>query len=1145
MSEERGTLRLIAEHLVGAVAPLHFAFRDVDSFRTLMGRLGWDALELPPAYTAIADKAQAAIDAVEALAGDADLAAIFAVIRKVGDLYRDISALSVAPPGVDAGEFLSEIGRRLFEYLLLEYLRNRLPRLLMIFEAIGVVAYEDKPPAGEGPGHTRHRFNWDAIPERLSDVRLIAADVYGWGADQLNFVKIVEIFSELCIALDLHVSIDRVGEKLSDAYLALATAPPKDSIRVAFTAALFDMTVNNEAHEVGFRVLELPAEGSALPGLIIQPMVPQGLAERVELAPNLAFNVRGGTDLAHQFGIVLRPGEIAVRYPFAPGATLPSAGFGVSLSYDGAEPFLLFGNPQGTRLEGKKTKISADLDLTQGQLELKGGVEPDDLTLVLKAADLDGFLGELLGSNDRAIPIVLGAQWSNRTGFNFTGGAGLEISTHPHLSLGPLRVECLDLAIKSTFDLGHPPDLKLQVGTELAGVIGPITFSADGLGVTLSVVFAEGNAGPFDIDYSFTPPKGLGIAVDAGPISGGGFLSFDKDRGRYAGAVELDVFSTSLKAIGFVETKLPNAARGYSFLILISTEFKPIQLGLGFTLNGVGGLIAMHRRLDVEALRAGMLAGSVDDVLYPKDPIGDAPRIISELAVLFPPAPNHFVFAPTALIGWGTPTIVRAELGIVFEPPSPLRVTLLGLISSTLPTEEVAIVKLHVAVLGKIDFVRLRLAIDAKLYDSNVAGYPLTGDMAVRVVWTFPPAIVVALGGLNPHFKPPPDFPALDRLTIVLGTGDNPKLTCQAYLAMTPNTLQFGVRAELYAAAAGFNIRGWVNFDCIIQRFPFSLRADIAGDVAFRRGERVLASVHLEASITGPVPWHLWGKASLSLWLFDVTVPFDVTFGLRRPLPLPSLNPWPLLQAAIEDLRNWSTALAKASLRAVTLSTFTGPSVPILMDPGGAPTLRQTVVPLNRKITRFGAAKPEGPDRYTVASVTMNGVSQAGFTLVTEYFAAAQFEDLTDTDKLSRPSFERMEAGVSLGPDVIVTGSSVGAKLEYETIILDAPWQRRSGPRYSVAQDLQLLMLEQGASAHAPFKSTGLNKFAAATPSKLKMDDELFAIASTVDATAVPTLTAATTKGAALAALADHLQAHPEDRGRLQVVSEYELGGTP
>jgi hypothetical protein len=266
-------------------------------------------------------------------------------------------------------------------------------------------------------------------------------------------------------------------------------------------------------------------------------------------------------------------------------------------------------------------------------------------------------------------------------------------------------------------------------------------------------------------------------------------------------------------------------------------------------------------------------------------------------------------------------------------------------------------------------------------------------------------------------------------------------------------------------------------------------------------------------------------------------VPFNITFGLRLLLPLPVSNPWSLLQAAIEDIRSWSTELPTAAFRAVTLRT-----VPNAVDPGGAAILRQTVVPLNRKITRFRAAKLEGPDRYGVTLVRINNSLQAEANPVTEYFAVAEFDDLTDTEKLSRPSFEHMDAGISVGAGVISTGSSIGAKLEYETIILDAPWQRRSGPPYSLAQDLQLLMLENGASVRAPLKSTGLNKFAARR-SKLSMDDDRFAIASTLDGTAIPGLTAATTKGVALAALADHLKAHPEDRGRLQVVPEYEVVG--
>jgi len=202
-------------------------------------------------------------------------------------------------------------------------------------------------------------------------------------------------------------------------------------------------------------------------------------------------------------------------------------------------------------------------------------------------------------------------------------------------------------------------------------------------------------------------------------------------------------------------------------------------------------------------------------------------------------------------------------------------------------------------------------------------------------------------------------------------------------------------------------------------------------------------------------------------------------------------------------------------------------------------------VPLNRKITRFGAANPEGPDRYTVTSVKLNTATPE-FAPVTEYFAAAQFDNLTDTEKLSRPSFEQMDAGMRVGGDALTAGPSVGTPLHYETVILDAPWQRRTGPRYTVLQDLQVLMLEHGASGRAPLKVTGFSRFSTPTAvPKLSLGDDLFVIATTADATAVPGLTRATSKGAALAALSDHLAMHPEDRDWLQVMPQHEVLSSP
>ena len=1120
MADTPGTLELVARHLTLALRPLIDGVSDLPHFKQLMYRLGWSVADLPPAYQTLSAAVKTAVAKVDTLGDSPSADDIAELLRDAKQVYDAIQGIAAAPTGVDAAAFVAEVRDRLPELVLTDYLALELPALYHVLQMLNVIRVEHQAATANRPSFVRVSLDWSQIPAILGHPENLPAIVYGWGTGDLNVQRIVDHLAELLFAFGWPVNIQAADSALAAKYAGLDDDAGLNAATSLVVPFWFGKVVG-QPMQLAVAVRELPGTAAALPGLVVEPQIPAQLPLAFPLTDTLALRVTAGTNAGSQVGILIRPDDVSIKYPFAPGTPPPQAGIGIGLDFKPATTAVLLGSASATRLDLKSASLDIGAQSTNGEFDVVLGAATDGLAFVLAAKDLDGFIGELLGRSDRTIPIALGIRWSNRTGFNFTGGAGLEVSTYPHLSLGPVRIERLDLAVKA--GSGDSPNVTLKTGVALTAAIGPVAVAVDGIGVSIAFVFAGGNAGPFDVEAGFTPPDGGGIAVDAGAITGGGFLSFDRDKHRYAGALELSVYDVAVKAIGFVDTQLPNGQPGYSFLILISAEFTPIQLGLGFTLNGVGGLIAINRRLDVDAIWNGMLAGSVDDVLYAKDPVGDAPRIISELDVLFPQAPNHFVFAPTALIGWGTPTIVRAEVAIVFEPPSPLRVTLVGLISSTLPTEDLKIVELHVAVLGKIDFAQGRLAIDAKLYNSKIAGFTLTGDMAARLAWGLPPTIVVALGGLNPHFEPPDGFPTLDRLTLVLGSGDNPKLTCQAYFAITPNTLQFGVRAELYAAAAGFNLRGMVSFDCLVQQFPLSYRADLDGDVAFRRGDTVLASVHLEASMTGPVPYHVWGSASISLWLFSVSVPFDVTFGPNLPQPLPSVDPWPLLQAAIEDVRNW-----------------TGGSAPGLLDPGGAATFRQTVVPLNRTITRFGGGTPQGADRYTVTTVALNTTPAPDTAGVTEYFAAAQFDDLSDTEKLSRPSFERMDGGVAVGANTLAAGASVGAKVEYETIILDAPWQRRNGLRYTVAQDLQLLMLEQASS-----NRFGLDKFTVAAPPRVAFDEESFVVTSTADGTAASGFAAASTKGAALAALADHLKAHPEDRGQLQVVPASELATTP
>jgi ABC-type lipoprotein release transport system permease subunit len=59
---------------------------------------------------------------------------------------------------------------------------------------------------------------------------------------------------------------------------------------------------------------------------------------------------------------------------------------------------------------------------------------------------------------------------------------------------------------------------------------------------------------------------------------------------------------------------------------------------------------------------------------------------------------------------------------------------------------------------------------------------------------------VLSVGGFNPRFEPPSDFPPLERIALTLGPG-NPRIRWAGYFAVTTNTVQVGARVEVYAAA--------------------------------------------------------------------------------------------------------------------------------------------------------------------------------------------------------------------------------------------------------------------------------------------------------------------------------------------------------
>jgi hypothetical protein len=1152
MAERAGTLELVAAELGRVLAPLEERLRGGE----VLGLLEELGFRFPPELTeqtelvqALEDTATAAgklpglVTQLVAAVEQEDLTKLtqlgeqlLTLVKQVIGGFDTISAklkaaagaLASIPPARITG-FATELPGRLLDYLLVSYLEADHRVLLNFLTLLGVVELRQEagdPMDPTKPPYLHKQLHLDQFGELLRAPEHVLESLYGWGQPVLRADLLLERLGDVLTSLNVPAAVDPGG----------AGAPP------VLRVLLFDLR---------------PTTGVTPPGLdaTLQFALTDGLTIEIPLTADgwsMALAAKG--TLTGGVGVrVTPPANLSLAPPA--GTVSGEVSLGVTgAPPDPAQPFLLLGQAGATRLEAGSVGVRAGagfaLDVATGkavgEVLLEARIAKGHVVVSFGGAD--SFLASIIPADGLEGAFDLTAGWSGSRGVYFEGSGGIEVNLGLHVTLGPFLVETLHLRLGVGAD-----GLEVETSVSGSGSLGPLVAAVERIGALARLRFERGNLGPADLSLQFRSPDGLGMALDAGPITGGGFLAIDQANHRYAGILQLRAGVLSITAIGLLDTRLPGGAPGFSFLIIVTAKFSPIQLGFGFTLNGLGGLAGINRTIVVEALQAGVRSHSLDGLLFPEDPVRDAPQIISDLRAIFPPVPGRYVFGPMALLGYGTPTLLEAELGIILELPAPLRIVLIGQLNAALPERKAPVVELHLDVLGVLDFGARTLSIDASLHDSRIAAFDVFGDMAMRLSWGDEPNFVLSVGGFHPAFRAPPDFPQLRRLTLALGSGENPRLTLQTYLAVTSNTFQIGARAELYAEAAGFNLQGWIGFDALFVFSPFSFQTDFSAGFALRRGSTVIAGIHLDATLTGTTPFHAWGEASLSILFFEITVGFDKSFGEEQRVELAPGDPWAALKAAAEDRRNWSATLPPAVFQVVSVTTPTGAGdEPVLVDPMGGLTLRQKAVPLDRTLTRFGEAPLAFPHRFAPVldqvQVGVGAVPRPG--LVQDAFAPAQFEELSDADKLSRPSFEQMDTGLTLASERVectLGGGVRGLDATYETVTIDAPKRPPTpvpGGPWTLSSAQQLSVLDRAAAARSALLRTGLERFAPPPDAEplARLDEEAFLVVGTEDLAPRPdVLKEPTTKGAAFQALDAWLAGRPEDRGALQVVPVHEL----
>lgn len=1132
------TLTQLASQFVKAILPLGDILSDIDLFKSYLYRLGWSVESLPPQYSALANDIADLKSELEAVIADEDPAKVAALIESIVTLVRSIQAINVVPPGIatpDRDEFLENFKSIFLDLFITDYLLVEAPELYSFARLLGIIEVTIDKGSATRTAFNKIKLNLDRIPAIIDDPLKLPKFIYGWNTDNFRFDLLIQHLDDLLATLgvDTYIELDD-GHAVQSLAPALTYFSPHKLVLPVVLAHIDDQPI-----ELLLQLIKWPPQDGKPAGMVAVLTLPLELMKTFQFTDDLALKLTSGAANNVSVGVVVNSDfSLDVLKPFEATPLPFSEKVGISFEYAPAELTPLLGTVEGSRLTLKGATLAFEFLPAGEAIELRLRLVLNELSCHIDLGGSDSFISDITGGGPIDGSLSLDLQWSSVHGLNFAVSGLLEWTVPAHIDLGFVTLNSFNLRIKPAGNA-----LPVTIQTSLATSLGPLDLLVRNIGLKANFTFPtdySGNLGLVDLDIGFKPPTGIGLSIDGGGFKGGGFLDFEPEEERYTGMLELEFQDQfTLKAFGLLNTRLPGGQSGYSLLIVISSEFTPIQLGLGFKLNGVGGILGLNRTVNVEPLRAGLRNNTLNSILFPTDIVANADRIISDLRQVFPPMANRFVFGPMAKITWGTPTLITIDLGLVIEIPDPVQLVLLGVLRAVLPDEQAAILRVQVNFLGEINFERRQLKFDASLFDSKLLGFTLSGDMALRLDWGADSNFLLTVGGFHPAYQPPAmDLPAIRRLTLSLLDGDNPRLKLEMYFAVTSNTAQFGAKLELYAAAWKFNVYGFLTFDVLFQFNPFYFIAEITAMLALRIGSSSFASIKLTLTLEGPTPWKAQGTARFKIcWFFTLKVRFNKTFGESRNTTLPDLAALPLIAEALRADDNWEGELPAQRHRLESVRETAGQ---LLIHPVGTLKVSQKVAPLNVPIDRIGSQRPSDAREFRIENVqpAPNPVP------VQESFAPAQFFDMTDEEKLTSTSFKNFDSGVRVGDaERLHTGYAAARQVDYELKYIDSQRAQRLEDHpspFPVDVNSFNTWTLHGAIAQSPL-SFAKNQKSSLAPEAVAVSQESFAIVNTGDLQLFDAASVLNSERAATAKLNLLLQENPSLRGAIQIVPAFEL----
>lgn len=655
--------------------------------------------------------------------------------------------------------------------------------------------------------------------------------------------------------------------------------------------------------------------------------------------------------------------------------------------------------------DSKSSTTDKDKGLTLGYY---GGIEDLELRMKLSA---NSFFKMFL-KDDPTMKISTSLLYDMQNGLKIDGGAKFHLDFDiSKLEIGPVKFD------KLSVDLGNLSgsfgDLGMTLGSTFALDFSCLTMSFENLGISFDINFLkpDGSLGDYDFSGSFKFPDGIGISIETPVVKGAGLISYDKSEGTLFSALSLEVLKKF--TVGCIVDADLGVKDGHCFSLvaLISTSFSPgIPLGMGFSLNGVGGCLGLNRMYDADAVSGGVRSGVFGSVFFVDNVMNHLTEMKTAVKQFFPEKKKQFFLGVLCKICFEP--VVTCEFGLLIQAPNPMSIGIVGALK--VRVGDTNLIKINVYFFGDIDFDK-GLRFDASIVDSEIVGLKLEGDMAFRLFWGGPyKGFGLSIGGFHPAYKPEEGLkfaPNMRRLSLSLNY-DIVKIKLETYLAVTSNSFQIGAHLDLQVGWKKFGLIGYAGFDALFVFKPFRFSFSLEVGVAVMVGSAKLFSVDLALSVEGPAKWRVKGKAYFTVLFIPVKCDFSLAWGdSPKEERRATIAVWKevLLPELLRD-NNWITSSAEQNNDGKEKDE----NAMLTLQPNDTFSFNQSAVPFDYPMDLCNDALPKDYTSFRLKKVSIIADNKE-FSLETSClnndFAPSLYKELSNEERLSNPSYESVTSG--------------------------------------------------------------------------------------------------------------------------------------